>query len=188
MLPWMEGVVASSLPHTIDPAKIRQMLEKCKGNVDEVVSQLLDEDEADGPGSTPQGGVASKPTPTGPIRECGGVAVPEDVGEAENFKGSKDKVGVGKSKKKQHENRSLTRLKGTEGKTLGNDSSNNSCSANEPQKQPTTQKQRQETKREKKMKQKEAKKLRDREKATDKNKEIEGTAATITVGIKELHV
>ncbi|RPB07779.1 OTU-domain-containing protein [Morchella conica CCBAS932] len=52
VLPWMEGVVASSLPYIVDPGKIRHVLEKCKGNVDEAVSQLLDENEAEKPKST----------------------------------------------------------------------------------------------------------------------------------------
>ncbi|RPB05953.1 cysteine proteinase [Choiromyces venosus 120613-1] len=43
--PWMEKVVASSLPDLVDSWKIREALEEAKGNVNAVVSRFLDADE-----------------------------------------------------------------------------------------------------------------------------------------------
>jgi hypothetical protein len=43
VLPWMEDVVAASLPHHETPAKIRETLEMCNGDVNVAVSQLLEE-------------------------------------------------------------------------------------------------------------------------------------------------
>ncbi|KAF8544417.1 hypothetical protein BDD12DRAFT_723801, partial [Trichophaea hybrida] len=42
VLPWMEDVVAASLPHHEAPEKIRETLEKCNGDITTAVSQLLD--------------------------------------------------------------------------------------------------------------------------------------------------
>ncbi|KAF3915211.1 hypothetical protein ABW20_dc0107866 [Dactylellina cionopaga] len=51
IMPWMEKVVEASLPGFVPKQKIREMLEKCKGDVNLAVSKLLDaiEDE-DGDG------------------------------------------------------------------------------------------------------------------------------------------
>lgn len=190
----MEGVVASSLPYIVDPGKIRHVLEKCKGNVDEAVSQLLDEYEAENSKSTFERDDVSRPTSpksTEEDIENGIVVVLGEKEDVENVEGPKDELGVKKSKKKEtiRPKRSPIRLNDNEeNKTLKNDIPNDPISANEPQKQPPTQKPRRDTKREKKLKQKEAKKLRDRERAANKNKETEGATTTITVGIKELHV
>ena len=43
VLPWMEETVAASLPHYEAPERIREVLERFKGDVDAAVSQLLDE-------------------------------------------------------------------------------------------------------------------------------------------------
>ncbi|KAH0605527.1 uncharacterized protein H6S33_004749 [Morchella sextelata] len=194
VLPWMEGVVASSLPYIVDPGKIRHVLEKCKGNVDEAVSQLLDEYEAENSKSTFERDDVSRPTSpksTEEDIENGIVVVLGEKEDVENVEGPKDELSVKKLKKKEtiRPKRSPIRLNDNEeNKTLKNDIPNDPISANEPQKQPPTQKPRRDTKREKKLKQKEAKKLRDRERAANKNKETEGATTTITVGIKELHV
>jgi OTU domain-containing protein 3 len=186
VLPWMEGVVASSLPYIVDPGKIRHVLEKCKGNVDEAVSQLLDEYEAENSKSTFERDDVSRPTSpksTEEDIENGIVVVLGEKEDVENVEGPKDELSVKKLKKKEtiRPKRSPIRLN-------DNEIPNDPISANEPQKQPPTQKPRRDTKREKKLKQKEAKKLRDRERAANKNKETEGATTTITVGIKELHV
>ncbi|KAF3912246.1 hypothetical protein AA313_de0201267 [Arthrobotrys entomopaga] len=45
IMPWMEKVVEASLPGFVGKGKVREMLEKCKGNVNLAVSKLLDEVE-----------------------------------------------------------------------------------------------------------------------------------------------
>ncbi|KAF3936290.1 hypothetical protein ABW19_dt0207516 [Dactylella cylindrospora] len=45
ILPWMEKVVEASLPGFVRKEKVREMLEKCKGDVNLAVSRLLDEVE-----------------------------------------------------------------------------------------------------------------------------------------------
>ncbi|KAI5842999.1 hypothetical protein DFP73DRAFT_90931 [Morchella snyderi] len=190
VLPWMEGVVASSIPYIVDPGKIRHVLEKCKGNVDEAVSQLLDENEADSSKSTFEKVDVSRPT-SPKATEDGTVVMlgeKEDMGSTE---GSKDELGVKRLKKREtiRSKRSPIRLNDNEEKaTLKNDIPNDPISANELQKQTPTQKPRRDINREKKLKKKEAKKLREKERAVNKNKEAEGATTTITVGIKELHV
>lgn len=193
VLPWMEGVVASSLPYIVDPGKIRHVLEKCKGNVDEAVSQLLDENEAENSKSAFERENVPRPAPPKSTEEYieDGIVVLGEKEDVENVEGPKDELGIKKLTKKEpiHPKRSPIHLNDNEEKkTLKNDIPNDPISANEPQKQPPTQKPRRDTKREKKLKQKEAKKLRERERAANKNKETEGATSTITVGIKELHV
>ncbi|KAI9862218.1 MAG: hypothetical protein M1824_001599 [Vezdaea acicularis] len=53
--PWKIDVVSKSLPFPVEPAKIRQTLEECNGDVDDAVSKLLDEDR----GSASSGSQAS---------------------------------------------------------------------------------------------------------------------------------
>jgi len=43
ILPWMEDVVAASIPQCETPERIREVLEKCKGDVGEAVKYLQDE-------------------------------------------------------------------------------------------------------------------------------------------------
>ncbi|EPS40188.1 hypothetical protein H072_6018 [Dactylellina haptotyla CBS 200.50] len=45
IMPWMEKVVEASLPLVVPKHKIREMLEKCKGDVNMAVSKLLDDVE-----------------------------------------------------------------------------------------------------------------------------------------------
>ncbi|KAK6540349.1 hypothetical protein TWF694_009151 [Orbilia ellipsospora] len=45
IMPWMERVVEASLPGFVGKGRVRDMLEKCKGNVNLAVSKLLDEVE-----------------------------------------------------------------------------------------------------------------------------------------------
>ncbi|EWC47912.1 hypothetical protein DRE_02794 [Drechslerella stenobrocha 248] len=45
ILPWMEKVVAASLPNAISVERVREMLVKCKGDVNMAVSRLLDAEE-----------------------------------------------------------------------------------------------------------------------------------------------
>ncbi|KAJ6259260.1 hypothetical protein Dda_6159 [Drechslerella dactyloides] len=53
IMPWMEKVVAASLPNAVPAEKVREMLVKCKADVGMAVSRLLDElseDEEEGKG------------------------------------------------------------------------------------------------------------------------------------------
>ncbi|KAK6345894.1 hypothetical protein TWF730_010237 [Orbilia blumenaviensis] len=47
IMPWMEDVVERSLPGAVSKQKIREVLERCKGDVNLAVSKLLDEAEGE---------------------------------------------------------------------------------------------------------------------------------------------
>lgn len=172
VLPWMEGVVASSLPYLVDMVKIRQMLEECKGNIDEAVSRLLDMEE-EGLGEAAEVKYMSRaPSPTDRLVE----------GETEDREG----------KTTTRQTRSSARIKAKDGKqkNIGpsSESEKSGSVTEEPRKQPV-QRPKRETAREKKAKQKEAAKARKREKNTGKkNEEFEKDEAIITNGIRELYI
>lgn len=174
VLPWMEGVVASSLPYLVDLVKIRQTLEECKGNIDEAVSRLLDAEE-EGLGKVAEAKYASRaPSPTITERLVEGET--EDI----------------ECNTTTRQTRSSARIKAKDGKpkNIGPSSGSEKSGsvAEEPRKQPA-QRPKRETAREKKAKQKEAAKVRKREKNTGKkNEESEKDEAIITNGIRELYI
>lgn len=185
VLPWMEEVVASSLPYLAKPAKIRQTLEECKGNIDEAVSRLLDADE-EGPEETSEAKDASgpppppssppPPPPPPPATEKGAEAGTEDIG-----------------KPTARQLRASTRLKAKEEGKLKRTGSGGGpkdpCPKTEKTRKQPAQRPKRETDREKKEKKKEAAKARKREKSVGKKDEgPEKGAATITSGIKELYI
>lgn len=174
VLPWMEGVVASSLPYLVDMVKIRQMLEECKGNIDEAVSRLLDAEE-EGLVKVAEAKYASRaPSPAITDRPVEG-----ETEDREN-------------KTTTRQTRSSARIKAKDGKpkNIGPSSGSEKSGSvtEEPRKQPV-QRPKRETAREKKAKQKEAAKARKREKNTSKkNEESEKDEAIITNGIRELYI
>lgn len=171
VLPWMEGVVASSLPYIADMAKIRQALEECKGSIDEAVSRLLDAEEGLG-GVAEAGYVSRVPSP----------AVTDRRVETEDRE----------DKPTARQTRASARAKAKEGKlknTGSDNGSEKSGSATEESRKQPAQRPKRETAREKKVKQKEAAKARKREKNTSKKDEAsEKDAAIITSGIRELYI
>lgn len=170
VLPWMEGVVASSLPYLADMVKIRQTLEECKGNVDEAVSRLLDVEEELLGKVAETGFVSRAPSPTVTSRR---VDIETEVRE--------DKTTA-------RQTRALARSKAKEVKLKNAGSDNGSEKSEESRKQPA-QRPKRETAREKKAKQKEAAKARKRDKnAGKKDEESENDAAIITSGIRELYI
>lgn len=191
VLPWMEGVVSSSLPYLADSAKIRQTLEECKGNIDEAVSRLLDAEEDLGE-ATEKKDVPRTPSPK-IIGEATKAEV-EDNGEIAKEE-PKDEASEGKSTKKPttRQTRVSARIKAKEDDKLKNTGlgggPDNPGPTNEESRKQPAQRPKRETAREKKLKQKEAAKARKREKNMGKkDEEAEKGTATITSGIKELYV
>lgn len=167
VLPWMESVVASSLPYPVDPAKIRQTLEECKGSVDMAVSQLLDASE-----EGPEEAVEAKDMPRTPSPKATDKSAEEEVDKKEN-------PTACRAEKASEEKSSVE---------PGSEPENSRPETQKPRKQ-AAQRPKRETAREKKVKQKEAAKARKREKNASKKDEgsREGTA-TIMSGIKELYI
>ncbi|KAJ6258760.1 hypothetical protein Dda_6813 [Drechslerella dactyloides] len=174
IMPWMEKVVAASLPNAVPAEKVREMLVKCKADVGMAVSRLLDElseDEEEGKGEDPAAADESEKVDDGTV---GGATKAGE--EAPAVKGK------GKAKAKD---KATAKAFGKTDRPAQQASDDKHAS-----KQPSTRPKR-ETARERKDRQQREKMERKKTKTSGgkgKTASADQPAAAVSEGIKTLHV